>query len=51
LVYEGHFRTRVEAQAAIQEYIEVFYKRIRLHSTLDYRTPVKYQDARAREAA
>ena len=34
LVYQRHFRTRAEAQAAIQEYIEIFYNRMRRHSAL-----------------
>jgi putative transposase len=34
LVYHRRFQTRVEAQAAIQEYIEVFYNRMRRHSAL-----------------
>ena len=34
LVYQRRFRTRAEAQAAIQEYIEVFYNRMRRHSSL-----------------
>ena len=34
LVYQRRFRTRAEAQAAIQEYIEVFYNRMRRHSAL-----------------
>lgn len=33
-VYYRRFRTRVEAQAVIQEYIEVFYNRMRRHSAL-----------------
>lgn len=34
LVHHRRFRTRAEAQAAIQEYIEVFYNRMRRHSAL-----------------
>jgi len=33
-VYHHHFRTRLEARAAIQEWIEVFYNRIRRHAKL-----------------
>jgi putative transposase len=33
------FRTREEAKAAVFEYLEVFYNRVRLHSGLGYRTP------------
>ncbi|ABW14135.1 hypothetical protein Franean1_4768 [Parafrankia sp. EAN1pec] len=32
-------RSRRAARTAIAEYIEVFYNRQRLHSTLGYRTP------------
>lgn len=39
------FPTRQAAQAAIFEYLEVFYNRQRLHSALGYRTPVEYEEA------
>jgi putative transposase len=39
LVYRTVFPTRRKARLAIAEYIEVFYNRQRLHSSLDYRTP------------
>lgn len=39
------FPTRQAAQAAIFEYLEVFYNRQRLHSSLGYRTPVEYEEA------
>jgi transposase InsO family protein len=40
-VHHARFRTRVEARAAVFEYIEVFYNRQRLHSSLGYRTPAE----------
>ena len=43
LLQDKHFATREEAQRAIFEYIEVFYNRQRLHSTLGYRTPIEYE--------
>lgn len=38
------FRSREEAKASIFEYIEVFYNRQRLHSTLGYLPPVEYEE-------
>jgi putative transposase len=39
-MYHRHlFPTRAQARSAIADYIEVFYNRQRLHSTLGYRTP------------
>lgn len=39
-MYHRHtFATRARARFAVAEYIEVFYNRQRLHSTLGYRTP------------
>ena len=40
-VHHVRFRTRAEARAAVFEYIEVFYNRQRLHSSLGYRTPAE----------
>ncbi|WP_220386377.1 IS3 family transposase [Frankia sp. ArI3] len=39
LVYREIYPTRRAARSAIAEYIEVFYNRQRLHSTLGYHTP------------
>lgn len=33
------FSSRARARFAVAEYIEVFYNRMRLHSSLDYKTP------------
>jgi putative transposase len=37
------FATRDQARAAIFEYLEVFYNRVRLHSSLGYVSPVEYE--------
>jgi putative transposase len=39
LVHRRSWTTRVELHAAVFEYIEVFYNRRRLHSSLGYKTP------------
>jgi len=39
MYYRRHWPTRARARFAVAEYIEVFYNRQRLHSTLGYRTP------------
>jgi transposase InsO family protein len=38
------FSTRIEAKAAIFEYIEVYYNRRRRHSSLGYISPVDYEE-------
>jgi len=43
LIYGRKFATRAEAISAIFEYIEVWYNRRRLHSSLDYQTPADYE--------
>ena len=37
------FETRDQARAAIFEFIEIFYNRRRLHSSLGYRTPLTFE--------
>ena len=39
MYYRHTFATRARARFAVADYIEVFYNRRRLHSTLGYRTP------------
>ncbi len=39
------FPARCEAQTAVFEFIEVFYNRQRLHSSLEYRSPAPYETA------
>ncbi len=50
LVYRRRWRTREELRTALFEYIEVFYNRRRLHSSLDYRTPAEVEDEYAKAA-
>jgi transposase InsO family protein len=44
LIYRRHFKTRAEARQAIFEFIEVFYNRQRLHSSLGYRSPIDFEN-------
>ena len=39
MYYRQAFPDRARARFAVADYIEVFYNRKRLHSTLGYRTP------------
>jgi transposase InsO family protein len=43
VVYHQRFATFVEARCAIFNYIETFYNRTRLHSSLAYRSPIKFE--------
>lgn len=43
LIHQRRFRSRAEARSAIFEYIEVFYNRERLHSSLGYVSPADYE--------
>ena len=42
-------RSRAEARSAVFDYIETFYNRVRLHSTLDYLSPVDYEKMKQEE--
>lgn len=42
-VYQRNYATRQEAKASIFQYIEVFYNRKRLHSSLGYVSPAAYE--------
>lgn len=48
LIYTRDWETHAELKAALFEYIEVFYNRERLHSTLDYSTPFEYDSLYAK---
>lgn len=42
-VYQHRFATRAEAKAALFDYIEAFYNRTRLHSSLGYMSPINFE--------
>jgi putative transposase len=44
-VHHRLYRSRDEARRDIFEYIEVFYNRVRLHSTLGYLSPADFESA------
>lgn len=44
LVYQRRFATRAQAKAAIQEYIVIFYNRMRRHSAIGYMAPSVYAE-------
>lgn len=43
LVNHEHYKTREEARRSIFEFIEVFYNRKRLHSSLGYQSPEAFE--------
>lgn len=43
LIHRCCFATRAGARAALFEWIEIFYNRTRLHSALDYKSPVDFE--------
>lgn len=43
LVEERSYGTRDEAKQDIFKYIELYYNRARMHSTLDYMSPAEYE--------
>jgi putative transposase len=44
LVYGADFQTQERASSRLFEYIEVFYNRRRMHTSLDYVSPAQYED-------
>lgn len=51
LIYRRPWLDRESAKEAISEYIEVFYNRIRQHSTIGYVSPAKFEEMSQAEAA
>jgi putative transposase len=51
LVHRRSWATRLELREAVFEYIEVFYNRRRLHSSIGYKTPSEVEDLYAANAA
>lgn len=45
LVHHRDFATREEARSEIFDYMELFYNRRRAHATLQYMSPVDYEDS------
>jgi transposase InsO family protein len=43
LIHRCQFATRASARAAIFEWIEAFYNRVRLHSALGFKSPVDFE--------
>ena len=50
LVHRRDWETRNSLRAALFEYIEIYYNRKRLHSTLQYKTPAQAEEEYARAA-
>ena len=44
-MHERLFASRAEAKAVVNDYIEVYYNRLRLHQTLGYQTPAAVEAA------
>lgn len=44
LIYPRIFATRMKARTMITEWIEVFYNRQRIHSTIGYLSPVQFEE-------
>ncbi len=51
LVHRRSWRTRIDLRGALFEYIEVFYNRRRLHSSLGYKTPLETEISYSTQAA
>jgi putative transposase len=50
-IHRRSWATRAQARHAVFDYIEIFYNRQRLHSSLGYLTPVEYEAIHQSKAA
>ena len=46
IIHHRDYHTREQARTEIFEYVELFYNRRRIHQSLDYLTPMKYESAK-----
>ena len=51
LLDRGDWRARVQLRTAIFHFIEVFYNRLRLHSSLGYQSPTEFARRYAQQQA
>ena len=45
-VYHSEYETHEQATRAVTDYIDRFYNRVRLHSSLDYQSPMEFENRR-----
>lgn len=50
-VYFEQYQTREQAKQSIFEYVEVFYNRQKRHSTLNYKTPLEFEENYKQQSA
>ena len=49
LIHHEKFKTKKEAEVKIFDYVEIFYNKQRLHSTLNYMTPEEFETLNQKE--
>lgn len=50
MIHHQRYATRANAEAAIKEYIEIFYNRQRRHSRLGYESPARFAENFGKQA-
>ncbi|MBT1065897.1 IS3 family transposase [Bowmanella sp. Y26] len=45
LIHQSHFANKAQLEAKVKHYIGTFYNRKRLHSSLNYLSPVQFEHA------